>query len=432
MAKPFIDCIFCGLNKPSSREHVIQDALGGVDVLTDVCGDCNKLLAVNDKVLAVESVLSVFVRRELMGVGPTSWDVDEARNGLLLEARATPDADSMTLVPQLIFDGDERLIYCDAADVKGLGRVEVQSRFYSRLKRAYGHFKLHGPDARKKHHKGRDMLKFSPVDRVRSKYSFPPRIRCNGSITEFGSDAIMFDLRYLTEADRDRALDLLSTLDWSKRAKELKLQLGSSLPEIRINFCLTHAIQALTKIGYNLLAFFCKSTPVNRKNFLRTVEFITDDKHNSEFGDEQKVGFIDPADVASLACPPKSHKFRLTHNLLTNTWRMYASFFEGKVAAHVAFTGPNMEGWATMDVVMPHDRPMLPPVYENWYRSLDVRTVIDPREMLPTILVGDGGLSEFAAIRFSRDGVAIVDRRSPRRASIRSPRRILCPSVSLD
>src|SRR4051812_26095454 len=162
MPNPPVLCIFCGLNKPGSREHVVQDALGGVDVITDVCGDCNRLLSDNDRVLTVESFLSVFVRRELSGVGPNSWDVDRTRNGLLLEARTTPGTDSLTLVPQLVFDGDERLIYCDGDDLIRLGKVEVENRFYTRLRRAYGHFRIHGPNARKRGHKGQDMLKFNP------------------------------------------------------------------------------------------------------------------------------------------------------------------------------------------------------------------------------------------------------------------------------
>ena len=103
-----------------------------------------------------------------------------------------------------------------------------------------------------------------------------------------------------------------------------------------------------------------------------------------EFGDERKFGFIKPDGVSQLACPPKSHKFRLTHDLTTNAWKMYASF-EGKAAAYVAFDGPNYESWATMDVVAPYDRPMLTPLFDNWYRPLDHRAVTDPREMLPTI-----------------------------------------------
>ena len=147
MPKPLVCCIFCGQNKPGSREHVVQDAFGGVDVLTDVCKDCNTLLAVNDRVLTVESCLSIFVRRELSGVGPNSWDVDRTRDGLLVEARTTPGTDSMTLVPQLIFDGDERLMCCAGDDITGLGQAALEDRFYTRLQRAYGHFRVHGPNA---------------------------------------------------------------------------------------------------------------------------------------------------------------------------------------------------------------------------------------------------------------------------------------------
>jgi hypothetical protein len=361
MPATLIDCIYCGLKKPGSREHVVQDALGGVDVLTDVCGDCNSLLSVNDRVLTVESPLSIFVRRELSGVGPNSWDVDCTRDGLLLEARTTPGTDSMTFVPQLIFDGDEQLIYCDSDDIIRLGKSELNDRLYIRLRRAYGHFRIHGPNARKRDHKGQDMLKLSPIERIRSGYRLPARICCNQRVSDFGSDAIMFYLRYLIEHDRDRVLDMLSKFDWSKRAKELRLQLGSDMPEFHIKFCLTHAVQAITKVGFNLLAFFCKSTPVNRMTFLRTIEWITEGKHTSAFGDACKFGFIEPAGVAELVCPPKSHKFRLTHDPTTNTWKMYASFFEGKAAACVNFTGPNNENWATMDVVAPYDRRMLAP-----------------------------------------------------------------------
>ena len=130
------------------------------------------------------------------------------------------------------------------------------------------------------------------------------------------------------------------------------------------------------------------SDPVNYEAFGQTVEWIVNGTDPHKFGNEDKFGFIDPAGVASLACPQNSHKLRLTHDLSTNTWKMYASFFEGKAAAHVAFTGPNMERWATMDVVAPYDRPMQSPVFDDWYRPLDTRAVLDLREMLPMIRWG--------------------------------------------
>ncbi len=385
MPPPLIECIFCGLTKPRNREHVIQDALGGVDLLDNVCEPCNRLLAVNDKVLAVESPLSILARRELRGVGPNSWDVDHARDSLLLEAKVTPDSDSMTLVPQVVFDGDERPIYCDGDDFIELGHTECEDPFYTRLRRAFGHYRIYGPRAKKRDHKGADMLKFNPAHRIRDFYRLPPRICCNKPLTRFDAKPIMFDLRYLTNGDRDRVLDILSKLNWSSRARESKLQLGSKLPEVNIQFCLTHAIQALTKIGFNLLAFFCKSTRVNCTAFSQTVEWVVAGTNPHEFNDVDRFGFIDPAGVAELTCPPKSHKFRLAHDLSTNTWKMYASFFEGKAAAHVAFRGPNAESWATMDVEAPYDRPMRPPTFDNWYRPLDTRAVLEIPEILPTI-----------------------------------------------
>ncbi len=110
MPKPPVHCIFCGLNKPGSREHVVQDALGGVDVLTDVCGDCNRLLKVNDRVLTVESALSILVRRELSGVGPNSWDVDRTSDGLLLEARTTPGTQRRSRIPSTLKVSHVRII----------------------------------------------------------------------------------------------------------------------------------------------------------------------------------------------------------------------------------------------------------------------------------------------------------------------------------
>lgn len=335
--------------------------------------------------LAVESPLSLLIRRELSGIGPNSWDVGRAQDGLLLEARVTPGTDCMTLVPQLVFDGEARLLYCDGDDISAVGRVEAEDRFYTRLQSAYRHFCIYGPNARKRDHKGQDMLKFLPVKHIRNGFRLPPRICCNQSLAEFGSDAIMFNLRYVEHADRERTLRMLGELDWLKRANDFQVQLGCELPEVHLSYCLTRSCQAITKIGFNLLSFFCKSTPVNRSTFERTVEWIVEGRQSGEFGDAKKFGFIAPAGVADLKCPPKSHMFRLTHDSSRNMWKMYASLFEGTAAAYIAFPGPNNETWGTMDVVARYDRPMSVPVFDNWYRPLDPYIVVDPREMLPTI-----------------------------------------------
>jgi hypothetical protein len=137
-----------------------------------------------------------------------------------------------------------------------------------------------------------------------------------------------------------------------------------------MQFCLTKAIRGITKIGFNMLAFFCESTAVNKHTFPRTVEWITKGVDTRQFGDERKFGFIAPSDVAELACPPKSHKFRLTHDLSTNTWKMYASFFVGK---------------ASIDVTVAYDRPMPPPIFDDWYRPLDTHVALNAPEILPSL-----------------------------------------------
>ena len=51
---------------------------------------------------------------------------------------------------------------------------------------------------------------------------------------------------------------------------------------------------------------------------------------------------------------------------------MYAAFFGGQAAVHVAFHGPNNEEWATMDVKSaPYEQPMLAPDFKQWYLPLD-------------------------------------------------------------
>lgn len=388
MPKPPIECIYCGEHNTGSDEHVVQDALGGVDVITDVCERCNKRLADIDRVLVVDSPLSIFVRRELSGVGPNSWDVD-TDHSLLLEGRMTPGTDSISLLPQLIFDGEERRMYFDGDDECNLGLLDIEDRFLTRLRRAYNHLLEFGPDARRKDHKKSDMIKFRPVDRIRSCYRFPPRICCEKSLIEIGSKATCFSLRYLTDADRDHVLEILGKFEWARRSNRSGLHTGCQLPEVRIRFCLTHAVMAIMKIGFNLLARFCKCTPVNCHTFPGTVGRIL---AGAEIGNQgEDLGFIDPSFVAELACPPRSHKFRLTHDLSANMWKMYASFFEGKVAAYVTFAGPNDESWATLDVVAPYDKPLLTPVFHNWYLPLDAPPVAkDLREMVPSLPLQDG------------------------------------------
>lgn len=389
--KPLIDCIYCGLNKPSTDEHILQDALGGVDCIDTVCEGCNDHLAINDKILSVGSVLSPFASRELGGVGSEIWDIDHDRNGLLCDARMSKSTDAPVRKPQIVFDGDKHPVYFDQEDLR-LGIEEIQNRLYTRLKSAYDFYAEFGSRCRKKDYPGRDMIILNQVARIRKEYRLPPRISCNKPIREWNHKALMFDLSYLTEEDRDSALALLATFDWSKRTTELQMQLGSEMPEAHIGFVLTFAMQAFAKVGFNMLAKYCKSTPVNCESFADTVGWILGKKHFQKLGDERRLGFVTPDSIAQLGCPAKSNKFRLTHDSFENVWHLYGSFFEGKAGMYVIFPGPNNESWRTMELIAPYDKPMLPPVFHGLHRRFPVQATIDPREMAPSLNIVTGDL----------------------------------------
>ncbi len=378
-------CIYCGKYKRRSREHVVLEALGGVDVIENVCNDCNALFATNDKTLAVDSPLSLFVRRELQGVGPNTCDIDHNQQDLLLEAQTTPGEDSVTLKPQIIFDKNNTLAYFGFDDVLLLGVEELMRRLYTRLRRAYGHYKIYGPNARKRDHRDQDMIKLMKQDAPREEYRLPPRIYCNKNVRDYTSKPIMFGLKYVNDIDKTRVLDLLSNVNWSQYPTNPRMYTGSEMPEIRLNYSINGAIQALVKIGLNLLAFFCRSTKVNIQEFRSAVTWIMNGESPMSYQDLTNFGFIRPDDVIELRCPEKSHKFRLVHDQTRNLWKFYAALFEGKVATYVEFSGPNKESWATMDVVQPYKRLMSAPRFDNWYLPLKIHAVVSPLEVLSTV-----------------------------------------------
>ena len=384
--KSLIDCIYCGLNKLSTDEHILQDALGGVDCIDTVCKECNDHLAVNDKTLAVLSVLSSFASHELGGVGPELWDVDRERGGLLYDARSIKGTFAPVRKPQIVFDGDQPIVCFDEDDAK-MDTQELQDRFYPRLKSAYDFFVQFGAEARKADHKCRDMLKLKQVARIRNEYRLPPRVSCNKPIRDWNHKALMFDLSFLTEEDRDIALQKLATRDWTKRSTGFETQLGSEMPEAHIGFDVTAAMQAFAKVGFNMLAKYCGATPVNLHTFPDAVDWILGKKHFYRVGNTRKVGFVTPDGVARLQCPPKSHKFRLTHDPLEKMWHFYGSFFEGKAGMYVVFPGPNNETWRSMEIVAPYDREMLAPDYHPMHRPFPVRAVLDPRLMAPSLQI---------------------------------------------
>ena len=388
--RPLIDCIYCGKNAPSSREHVVQYGIGGGDILPDVCHSCNQSFSKIDKELAIHSPLSILARRELNKVGPKlTWDVDERRSGLLLEGRQTHLTDSMTLLPQIVFDEGVEIFYDDQDEIDRLGIDAIQQQFFARLKDAVALYDIAGPSAKKRDHRGRDMLKLEHTKTIRPGYRYPPRVCAPTNIAEY-DDEVMFELRYQDEADVDIALTKLRKLKWDVAAMKAEIQLGCDLPEVHLSFVPELVIRAVTKIGMNLLAKFCKVTNPNASTYAATVAWIKYREHANLYGNHKTYGFIKPDGIVPLACPMDAHKFRLTYNTDIERWMMYAAFFGGKAAAFVSIFGPNNESWKTLDVIAPYGKPLLTPKFDSEYKPLDVQVTIDGTEILPGLQFTNG------------------------------------------
>lgn len=380
-----INCIYCGETKKASKEHVVQDAIGGWDVLWEVCQPCNESFSGIDENLSINSPLAILAVRELGETGPRSWTFTPDMPDLLLEARGGKGTDALALHAQHVFDKNKPFFCVDHEEIDLLGMELVQERFYTRLRNAYENYCIKGKQVARKFNKKKDILWLQQIERPLPGRRLPPRIFCKKPISQWDSSELTFELKFHKDGDDKRVLDKLSTFDWTSRVTDYKMQLGTHESTVNFPFSLTDFMRAMAKIGVNLLAFHCPSLAPSRATFARTIEWITERKHLQDFGDDRRFGFIHPADVASMNCPANAHMFRLMHDPAKNIWKMYAAFFGAQAAAYVEFFGPGEATWSTIDIVAPYEAKMLPAVATPWYVPMPVRTTINPVEMLPTV-----------------------------------------------
>ncbi len=104
-----IMCIYCLEQRAPSREHVLQESLGGDIVIRDLCVDCNARFSAIDQALAESSVISLDRLMARSGVrvnlGPTHLLFDEDA-GLWKDVRIR-NRFSPELLPQLHLRGNE-------------------------------------------------------------------------------------------------------------------------------------------------------------------------------------------------------------------------------------------------------------------------------------------------------------------------------------
>ena len=157
-------------------------------------------------------------------------------------------------------------------------------------------------------------------------------------------------MRYLTEADRRFALNVLDNWNLIGGFNKLDVAIGSYTPEIRCFFDLDMTLRALAKIAINILAEFCTNTPVNKNTFEDVVKVIVG---RTPVTDNllKMNGFVYPSDIESIKCPNGGHSFRLLY--MDKQWHVYSSFFGGRIGTFVKFPGPNNEDWCSADLQAP-------------------------------------------------------------------------------
>jgi len=336
-------CIYCGSQVRAVRkgEHIVPESLGCVLALRCVCGKCNNEMSGIDKELVSQTPLHIIASQALDKSSDGVWDY-EAGYDLALEARVVEQFTSPVLWPQVVFDERGPMFWFDLEEGRQVGERQYIKTFVEVLRTARN-------TLRNAHKRPRWvwMSLTHPPRRGR----FPPRVFTPHTYPEL-SNRIHFICRYVKPVDKNRILWSLD--NWRPFEGRLKLEerLGASDPEAQMSYSSRNVLRALVKIGVNLLAHICQTTPVNKDSFREAIGFARYDEGAAP--SLKDYGFAWNTDVARLECPQNAHKFRLTYD---RNWALDCAFFGGRIGATVAFAGPNHEKWRRVEIVMPLGSP---------------------------------------------------------------------------
>jgi hypothetical protein len=265
---------------------------------------------------------------------------------MLVEARPRwyPDYSMNYLVcyPQIVFEPIGLSFRGDAEEVERFGSEDFESLLTKAVRLAH-----------QRYCDGKRGLTFERIESgvVHDGYRLPPRVYARRTIYEIEKnfDKEVFYLRYVSDYDKELALDWIGKLHRHCRAQKRSRQLGSHAPTVSIFYDVGATLRGLMKIGLNLVAAVCGNTPVDQSTFLQVIRLIRGDMQVTP-PLLQRCGFVRPEAVACIAAAG-SHSFQLTH--AGGHWHVYSSFFGGRIASYVMFPGPNKEDWRTANVVAP-------------------------------------------------------------------------------
>lgn len=337
-------CIYCGarLRRVRRGEHVVPEAIGGTLTIKHVCSECNNgVLSDLDRELCSRSPLSVIAAQEMDAHIWQTWDVDHAARNLLLEAKPDFDQKSMTLFPQIVFEPRGPQIRGDYEEMRRFGADDFRKVFVK--------FVLQAFRAHEAGEKRRLILESMGLNtELLQQYRYPPRVFARRPIREFRK-GMAFILRYQNDADRRFAMAGLEGWQPDTDWRGYEVGLGSRLPSVRCFWDAKKTLRGLAKIGVNLLAKYCVKTSVDRTSFLDVVRAI---RGEVELNPTlfRSNGFVWPSDLDAIRFVD-GHSFRLLYD--RGRWRVFSSFFGGRICSVTMFSGPNQEGWNCLDVCAP-------------------------------------------------------------------------------
>jgi HNH endonuclease len=393
-------CMYCGeLTKRGRRgEHVLPEAIGGALTLLDVsdnvvCTKCNTgFLSQLDKELCSRSFLSAVASQQIDAHLWQAWNVDHQSDNLLVEARPSwaPDGamNSLVCYPQITLERSGRHVRGDPDEFHQFGGRDFAKVLFKAARRCFDRYRYCEKGA----------LHFERIDAgvILDGYRLAPRVFTRHSIYEIARNVNgqSFILRFCNEEDKRFALRSLSNLTDSPELTSSEHKPGSRRPTICYSFDVAMILRALIKLGLNLVAAYCRNTPVNCDSFAQAMRIV-----RGEMQDTRRVmaanGFVYAEDVEDIKAEGNDHAFRLVH--MNDTWHVYSCFFGGKIGSYVQFPGPSQEEWRSAHIVAPlrsknwsfRPSPLLPAktVRVSWQGSTHVTPSIKLRDTVSSLEV---------------------------------------------
>jgi hypothetical protein len=350
-------CLYC--DKPTKKgnkgEHIVPEAIGGGLTLNDVsdravCPQCNSgFLSLIDRELCSRSYLSIVASQKIDAHVWQTWDIDQAANNLLVEARPSWAADGtlsgVVCYPQIIFERPDRSeVRADSEEFFRFGLEHYGRVLFKAARRCFERY-CAGE---------RGTLHFERVQSgvIYEGCRLAPRVFSRHSIQEIAQNINQqsFILRFADAEDKRFALYCLSKLDDGRQLKGWSHKPGSHTPTVCCFFDGGQVLRALMKIGLNLIAAYCLGTPVDSKTFSHAIRLIRGELPVRQ-EEMEANGFVHADDVAQISGAENEHSFRLVHS--GGAWHVFSSFFGGSVGTYVRLPGPNHEKWSCADVVAP-------------------------------------------------------------------------------